>query len=188
MPAAFTQRASTRILRSVFVASRASAQCRGGPTLVAQSVAKSRCNDADASGVGDEPRPARLPRPNLAALKRTFPTSGKGQFATKTWPLRLWCGTAVARGELRNAPLRGAKVLGCRGTENVPAPSKRGRTGHFERVCAEGGSWETSWRTGRDSNPRYGFPYTHFPGVRLQPLGHLSGALLMASMRATFKA
>ena len=44
------------------------------------------------------------------------------------------------------------------------------------------------WRTGRDSNPRYGFPYTHFPGVRLQPLGHLSGALLMASMRATFKA
>ena len=30
------------------------------------------------------------------------------------------------------------------------------------------------WRTGRDSNPRYGFPYTHFPGVRLQPLGHLS--------------
>ena len=44
------------------------------------------------------------------------------------------------------------------------------------------------WRTGRDSNPRYGFPYTHFPGVRLQPLGHLSGALLMASRRATFKA
>ena len=27
---------------------------------------------------------------------------------------------------------------------------------------------------GRDSNPRYGFPYTHFPGVLLQPLGHLS--------------
>ena len=30
------------------------------------------------------------------------------------------------------------------------------------------------WRRERDSNPRYGFPYTHFPGVRLQPLGHLS--------------
>ena len=25
-----------------------------------------------------------------------------------------------------------------------------------------------------DSNPRYSFPYTHFPGVRLKPLGHLS--------------
>src|SRR3954464_14674933 len=34
-------------------------------------------------------------------------------------------------------------------------------------------SW-TNWRRGRDSNPRYGFPYTHFPGVRLQPLGHPS--------------
>jgi hypothetical protein len=33
---------------------------------------------------------------------------------------------------------------------------------------------EASWRRERDSNPRYGFPYTHFPGVRLQPLGHLS--------------
>src|SRR5262249_19476877 len=32
------------------------------------------------------------------------------------------------------------------------------------------------WRTERDSNPRDGFPSTHFPGVRLRPLGHLSGA------------
>ena len=32
------------------------------------------------------------------------------------------------------------------------------------------------WRRGRDSNPRYGFPYTHFPGVRLRPLGHPSGS------------
>src|SRR3546814_10307053 len=31
------------------------------------------------------------------------------------------------------------------------------------------------WRRERDSNPRYGSPYTHFPGVRLQPLGHPSG-------------
>ncbi len=30
------------------------------------------------------------------------------------------------------------------------------------------------WRRGRDSNPRDGFPPTHFPGVRLRPLGHLS--------------
>ena len=27
-----------------------------------------------------------------------------------------------------------------------------------------------------DSNPRYSFPYTHFPGVLLKPLGHLSKA------------
>ena len=30
------------------------------------------------------------------------------------------------------------------------------------------------WRRERDSNPRYALTYTHFPGVRLQPLGHLS--------------
>lgn len=30
------------------------------------------------------------------------------------------------------------------------------------------------WRRERDSNPRDGYPPTHFPGVRLRPLGHLS--------------
>ena len=34
--------------------------------------------------------------------------------------------------------------------------------------------WGVPVQRGRDSNPRYGFPYTHFPGVLLQPLGHLS--------------
>ena len=33
------------------------------------------------------------------------------------------------------------------------------------------------WRRERDSNPRDGFPPTRFPSVRLQPLGHPSGAL-----------
>ena len=41
------------------------------------------------------------------------------------------------------------------------------------------------WRRGRDSNPRYGFPHTHFPGVRLQPLGHPSAACTEA--HAVFK-
>ena len=35
------------------------------------------------------------------------------------------------------------------------------------------------WRREWDSNPRYGFPYTRFPSVRLKPLGHLSGARVM---------
>ena len=30
------------------------------------------------------------------------------------------------------------------------------------------------WRRERDSNPWYGYPYTRFPSVLLQPLGHLS--------------
>ena len=37
-----------------------------------------------------------------------------------------------------------------------------------------GHCWSSIWRRERDSNPRYGCPYTHFPGVRLQPLGHPS--------------
>jgi hypothetical protein len=32
-----------------------------------------------------------------------------------------------------------------------------------------------AWRREWDSNPRYGFPHTRFPSVRLKPLGHLSG-------------
>ncbi len=34
----------------------------------------------------------------------------------------------------------------------------------------------SGWRRGRDSNPRDGYPPTRVPGVRLQPLGHLSDA------------
>ena len=33
-------------------------------------------------------------------------------------------------------------------------------------------------RRGRDSNPRYGNPYTRFPSVLLKPLGHLSNKVL----------
>src|SRR5579885_2120689 len=43
-----------------------------------------------------------------------------------------------------------------------------------ERKPAHGRAILRNWRRGRDSNPRYGFPYTHFPGVRLRPLGHPS--------------
>ena len=43
-----------------------------------------------------------------------------------------------------------------------------------ETIVRFGFDLEGVWRRERDSNPRYGFPYTHFPGVLLQPLGHLS--------------
>src|SRR5262249_6157708 len=44
------------------------------------------------------------------------------------------------------------------------------------RGLVNGGErWRTSfWRREWDSNPRYGFPYTRFPSVRLKPLGHPS--------------
>ena len=40
------------------------------------------------------------------------------------------------------------------------------------------GKWRREW----DSNPRYGFPHTRFPSVRLKPLGHLSGPLLIGGV------
>ena len=39
---------------------------------------------------------------------------------------------------------------------------------------------DCGWRTVRDSNPRDGSPPTHFPGVRLRPLGQLSVARCIA--------
>src|SRR5690606_24587924 len=51
------------------------------------------------------------------------------------------------------------------------------------RVCC----WKIKWRRERDSNPRYGFPYTRVPGVRLQPLGHLSVCLAVGKPCLTVK-
>ena len=45
--------------------------------------------------------------------------------------------------------------------------------GTFCYLCVRAGQlW--FWRREGDSNPRYGCPYTRFPSVRLQPLGHPS--------------
>jgi hypothetical protein len=48
-----------------------------------------------------------------------------------------------------------------------------------QRVRSEKTWLGTSWRREWDSNPRYGFPHTRFPSVRLKPLGHLSGCPLL---------
>ena len=56
-------------------------------------------------------------------------------------------------------------------------PTRGTDRGHHESVRSKAGYTPAAmnWRRGRDSNPRYGYkPYTHFPGVLLQPLGHLS--------------
>ena len=45
----------------------------------------------------------------------------------------------------------------------------------------------TCWRREWDSNPRYGFPHTRFPSVRLKPLGHLSGCPLLKGQDAFCK-
>jgi hypothetical protein len=79
-----------------------------------------------------------------------------------------------ARNETRGSQRPDLAPLGClRGSVGNRKPFGNGEG--FRRWSAGLRSllW-LSWRRGRDSNPRYGFPYTHFPGVRLQPLGHPS--------------
>src|SRR5262245_52558820 len=44
----------------------------------------------------------------------------------------------------------------------------------FEKKVPISKDYLISWRREWDSNPRYGCPYTRFPSVRLQPLGHPS--------------
>ncbi len=44
---------------------------------------------------------------------------------------------------------------------------------HPSLRAGHSGRWRREW----DSNPRYGFPYTRFPSVRLKPLGHPSARL-----------
>src|SRR3984957_9495347 len=43
-----------------------------------------------------------------------------------------------------------------------------------------------AWRREWDSNPRYGFPHTRFPSVRLKPLGHLSGCPVLKGQEVFF--
>ncbi len=43
------------------------------------------------------------------------------------------------------------------------------------------------WRRERDSNPRYGCPYTRSPGVRLRPLGHPSGCACIDDAHGIFQ-
>ena len=71
----------------------------------------------------------------------------------------------------------------CRGLCAKPAV-----IGDFSAAKSSGELWlQQDWRREWDSNPRYGFPYTRFPSVRLQPLGHLSVRTLMTGQRLFFK-
>ena len=55
-----------------------------------------------------------------------------------------------------------------------PAPTRFLR--RAKRAWKTHGStaFAANWRRGRDSNPRWLLHHTHFPGVLLRPLGHLS--------------
>jgi hypothetical protein len=75
----------------------------------------------------------------------------------------------------RREGLKERTALISRVRQSTALPENRGITGRFSPNDAGGETCvRVRWRRERDSNPRYGCPYTHFPGVRLQPLGHPS--------------
>jgi hypothetical protein len=64
----------------------------------------------------------------------------------------------LSRGHYSMVPRDAAE---CTHRTNQKKEQRQSIAAHFQRM-------------GRDSNPRYGFPYTRFPGVHLKPLGHPS--------------
>ena len=106
---------------------------------------------------------ARTPRRDHAAhLERAMPHL-RAPLPVPGHPTRR-------RGAAREAaalPTLRAMALLPRGTDP--------RRGDAAKVTGDGLAAVSRFRrTGWDSNPRYGYPYTAFPMLLLQPLGHLS--------------
>ena len=68
------------------------------------------------------------------------------------------------------APIATPISPGCMGESMGKRRRNKFKAQYFQSLALH--PWRREW----DSNPRYGCPYTRFPSVRLQPLGHPSGA------------
>ena len=100
----------------------------------------------------------RRPPPDAAELARRAPAGGDA-------------GGRASRPRADAAPRRRGRDRGAaRRGPRAAAPGAR------PAGLTDTSRWLRNWRRERDSNPRDGSPSTHFPGVRLRPLGHLSGA------------
>ena len=87
--------------------------------------------------------------------------------------------TAIRLGPLGVLSRKSASAEAWVWVQNLPGPLAplfrvRERQPSQSPIGVPASRAEFRWRRERDSNPRYGFPYTRFPSVRLQPLGHLS--------------
>src|ERR1700681_1435653 len=79
------------------------------------------------------------------------------------------CRNNKGKGQLSSALDRISERITLAFQTQAGATEKRTFILYFNRI------WRREW----DSNPRYGFPHTRFPSVRLKPLGHLSVCPLM---------
>ena len=126
--------------------------------------------------------------------KRTFSRSCKSQRiggSESLWQNGGWgYGGGLTTGEIDPLP-RGfwLEALACSKEQRNQARKARPRgirvwyvLWYAETKKRPKGAWILAvWRRGRDSNPRRVLTLTRFPGVRLKPLIHLSGALNCSS-------
>src|SRR5690606_9246062 len=110
----------------------------------------------------------RYTRSPGACLKPLGHLSGRRTLAPGRPALDLPIGGAARAPAARAADRAGACTRG-------PTPAKRARSRTWQVSGSPGQRCRfTSWRRGRDSNPRYGFPYAGLANLCLPPLGHLS--------------
>ena len=145
-----------------------------------------RCGNGDVGRAAGRGR-SRGPERSSALALRYLPGDNKA-LAEATTPARS-DSTRIIR--LFSVSYRVLLKQNSRQTRRIPTQRAVGPVGgrggprrhpHYasnrrENPAAAGseGWFRTSrWRRDRDSNPGDGFPPTHFPGVRLRPLGHLS--------------
>jgi hypothetical protein len=122
---------------------------------------------------------------------RWQPTERTREFDTREAPDRLVCGKIPASSlpaekfwrkptlpMMPPATQRGTPAQGvseCR-LCTCDQDTRQGNQGRIPTLFRNNSNGLNAWRRERDSNPRDGSPPTHFPGVRLRPLGHLSVA------------
>ena len=107
------------------------------------------------------PRDRRIQRLSTCRLRRTSAACDVGTASAIRCAKSLW---RAQKEKLRTRRVR----------ERDRAPPGQGAPA--ETLSEAKLSRAKLWRRERDSNPRYRCRYTRFPGVRLRPLGHLSGA------------
>ena len=86
--------------------------------------------------------------------------------ASNLWR-RGWDSNPRYRFRYTRSPGACLQPLGHLSARNAPLPGGSG--------LPMGSDATKGWRRGRDSNPRYGFPYAGLANLCLQPLGHLPG-------------
>ncbi len=104
--------------------------------------------------------------------RRVVPSSAGGAHACSSLrrSLSTWVGTS-----LQAATTRRKRATIC--IDRLYALSSN------QKIFSNQKAISVCWRRERDSNPRYGFPHTRTPSVRLRPLGHPSGTLQRSDSR-----